>query len=281
MKTAAEFNELTKKGIRTDTGIEACKIWIRKVFKKIIKKEFFIIVATNISELELNEDNKQRLGQVLDRVFNCIEDKDFTGKVGYRIDELIRSSLPSLIRNSLNLNILNGKTFLMQQIIEIQNRVRNSGFGQAMNMESRVQIDGETNFSRNEIQITKDEALIDLAKISSIRWETLAYIKSGCMKGTNFGTVSNLCFEQIGLVNHALASVIGDDASLLGPGYYSKLFRSGDLMFLQVIFELEIFIIYYFCCNKFYKKHPHQHPLATRSSLEPKKGYVDYSRRFY
>ena len=83
-----------------------------------------------------------------------------------------------------------------------------------------------TNFARNKVLITKEEALVDLAKMSSIRWETLAFIKSGCMKGTDFGTVSNPCLEQIGMVNHALASVIGDDASVLEPGYYSKLFRN-------------------------------------------------------
>ena len=99
MKAAAEFNELTRKGVRKDTGVEAFKIWIRKVLQKVIKKEFFIIVATNLSEIELDEENRQRLGSIFDGIFSIAGDSGQESRKGFRIDELIRSFMPSLIRN--------------------------------------------------------------------------------------------------------------------------------------------------------------------------------------
>ena len=58
--------------------------------------------------------------------------------------------------------------------------------------------------------------------MSVIRWETLCFIKGGAMKGKNAGTVTVACFEQSETVEALVASVIGTDAGVLDPGYYSK-----------------------------------------------------------
>ena len=103
-------------------------------------------------------------------------------------------------------------------------RIRGSGAPESLN-KSRVKItDGET-FSNPAASIDYHEELVALIMLSSIRWESMAYVKSGAMKGINHGNVSFACNEQIEAMNEMLAKVIGSDASILEPGYYSSLFR--------------------------------------------------------
>ena len=103
-------------------------------------------------------------------------------------------------------------------------RVRNSG---AFNFNrSRVIINDATVFCSNAPEITSDEVMASLGKLSSLRWDTLAYIKSGATRGTNFGSLTKLCFEQVEKMNEIVASVFGDDPSILEHGFYSRLFRN-------------------------------------------------------
>ena len=108
--------------------------------------------------------------------------------------------------------------------VHIHLRRRNSG---AFNFNrSRVKINDATVYSSNDPQITFDEMIVALGKLSSLRWETLAYIKSGATRGTNFGSLTKLCFEQVEKMNEIVASVFGEDPSILEHGFYSKLFRN-------------------------------------------------------
>ena len=81
-------------------------------------------------------------------------------------------------------------------------------------------------FSSDDPQITFDEVIVSLGKLSGLRWDTLAYIKSGATRGTNFGSLTKLCFEQVEKMNEIVASVLGDDPSILEHGFYSKMFRN-------------------------------------------------------
>ena len=87
-----------------------------------------------------------------------------------------------------------------------------------------MQVDENTIFAKRNPKITFNGTLISLAKLSSVRWETVAFIKSGAMEGTEFGTLSERCYEQYKSFENLVASVIGNDPSVLAPGYYSKLF---------------------------------------------------------
>ena len=103
-------------------------------------------------------------------------------------------------------------------------RIRGTGSPESLN-KSRVKIiEGET-FSNPDATLDYHEELVALIMLSSIRWESMAYVKSGAMKGINYGNVSHACNEQIEAMNEMLAKVIGTDASVLEPGYYSSLFR--------------------------------------------------------
>ena len=81
-------------------------------------------------------------------------------------------------------------------------------------------------FSREFVSLNKIDMLVSLGKISSIRWDTLAFIKGGAMKGTSYGFVSETCYLQKKKANEIISSVLGDDTSVLDPGYYSKRFQS-------------------------------------------------------
>ena len=177
----------------------AYRIWQRIVLKKIIAAEFYPMVSANVSDLDTSYDNRHNFGAIIDGVLEILSEDNEGINIGCRIDDLIRSKLPNLFK------------------------LRNSGFKNFN--KCRVQITDATVFSRSEIDLTEDEVLSSLGKLSSVRYETLAYIKSGAARGPNFGSVTELCYEQIGKMNEIIASVIGDDPSCLDPGYYSNMFR--------------------------------------------------------
>ena len=39
---AKDFDDMTRRGVRTDMGITFFRIWARSIFKLLIKKEFYI-----------------------------------------------------------------------------------------------------------------------------------------------------------------------------------------------------------------------------------------------
>ena len=87
-----------------------------------------------------------------------------------------------------------------------------------------IQRDGASTF-KDIINLTKEEALASLGKFSAIRWETLAFCKSGAAMGVNYGSLSKQCFKQYEESIDIITDVIGDDPTVLEPGYYSKLLR--------------------------------------------------------
>ena len=86
----------------------------------------------------------------------------------------------------------------------------------------RVRMDPKGTIARENPEISKQDLLISLGKMSAVRIDTLCYIKSGAMKGAKAGTVTVACQEQLEIAETLLASVIGDDAGVLEPGNYSK-----------------------------------------------------------
>ena len=86
----------------------------------------------------------------------------------------------------------------------------------------RVKIDENTIFSVEQPLINKQEMLISLGRMSSVRMDTICFIKSGAMKGSKAGTVTIACHEQLEIAETLLSSVIGEDSSVLEPGTYSK-----------------------------------------------------------
>ena len=158
------------------------------------------MVSQNFSELEVSYSNRHNFGVIVDGILDILSEDNEGLNIGCRIDDLIKNHLPELYR------------------------VRNSGF---LNFNrSRVKINVATVFGKERPEISADEILVSLGKLSSLRWETLAYIKSGATRGTNFGTLTDLCHEQVEKMSEIAASVLGEDPSILEPGYFSKLFSS-------------------------------------------------------
>ena len=79
---------------------------------------------------------------------------------------------------------------------------------------------------KDVISLTFEEALASVGKFSAIRWETLAFCKSGAGMGVNYGSLSNKCLKQVEETANLVADVIGDDPSVLEPGFYSVLLRN-------------------------------------------------------
>lgn len=195
-------------GNRNDMCESAFKIWARTVLKKLIAPEFFTMVSANLTDMEMSYSNRHNFGAIVDGALEILSEDNEGINIGCRIDDLIKANLPLLFKT------------------------RNSGF---LNFNlSRVQVDGigitdATVYSRTSIELTFDEVMVSLGKLSSIRWETLAYIKSGATRGTNFGSLTELCFEQVEKMNETVASVVGDNPDVLDPGYYSKLLRNESI----------------------------------------------------
>lgn len=179
---------------------EAYKIWARTVLKKIIDPKYFILVSQNFSEMEVSYSNRHNFGVIVDGIIDMLKEDNDGINIGCRIDDLIKNHLPDLYR------------------------VRNSG---SFNFNrSRVKRNDATVFGKTNPDLDANETLVSLGKLSSIRWETMAYIKSGATRGTNFGSLTDLCFQQVEKMNEIVATVLGEDPSILEPGYFSKLFRT-------------------------------------------------------
>ena len=111
--------------------------------------------------------------------------------------------------------------------------IRKSGFGGRTDR-ARVTHPTDASLFRDNIAITFEEVLANLGKLSAIRWETLAFCKSGAGLGVNYGSLSPKCYKQIEETFKIIADVIGDDPTVLEPGFYSKLFRKvNDLINLN------------------------------------------------
>ena len=101
MDIAKDFNDLTKCGARKDMSEEAYKIWARTVLKKVIKPEFYSMVASNFSDMETSYSNRHNFGVILDGILEILSEDNEGVNIGCRIDDLIRSNLPDLLRQDL------------------------------------------------------------------------------------------------------------------------------------------------------------------------------------
>ena len=189
-------------------GKEAYKIWCRNILKKIVDPNFYINVASNFSEMEVSAATRHNFGQLLDGLFEILKEDNSNVKLGFRIEELVRKFLPELLK------------------------VRMSRSGRRNGKPKVVQRDGASIF-KNVINLTFEEALASLGKFSAIRWETLAFCKSGAAMGINYGSLSQQCFKQYEESINIVADVIGDDPTVLEPGFYSKMLRK----WLVILFE--------------------------------------------
>ena len=90
MKTAADFNTLTRRGLRKDMGNEAFFIFARRILKKVIKRKFYIQCVLNLTQYyDASSDNRQKFGYIIDGIIEILEDDNVNINVGCRIDDLI------------------------------------------------------------------------------------------------------------------------------------------------------------------------------------------------
>ena len=94
----------------------------------------------------------------------------------------------------------------------------------------RITVDANTVFSKDKPLINKQDLLLSLGRISSIRCDTMGFLKGGAMKGSKAGTVTIASLEQYQTAEALLSAVVGNDAGVLEPGHYSKENLSHDYM---------------------------------------------------
>ena len=80
-------------------GLEAFRIWARMFLKKIIKPEYYIMVAINISEMEANSQNRKYFGKIVDQVLDLLEKEKGKVDKADKIDSIIKKYLSLLLRN--------------------------------------------------------------------------------------------------------------------------------------------------------------------------------------
>ena len=203
---AKDFAKMTRDKKRKKMSTEVMKIWMRRMLKKVIKPEYYILVCTNFASLEMTRAERMKFGVMLEellgivggprRIFNIEEDKTVDVAIAKKCDEVIRKNFPSL----LSLDV--------------------EGFPSAK--KRRVRFDEGDTFSLDDPLIDWHDTMISIAQISSIRWDTLCFLKGGAMKkGENRGTLSDKCLEEADKAEDMIMSLLSDP-SIFDPGYYSK-----------------------------------------------------------
>lgn len=115
MEIAKDFNDMTRSGGRKDMSEEAYKIWARSILKKVIKPDFYSMVASNFSEMETSYSNRHNFGIIIDGIFEILSEDNEGVNIGCRIDDLIRNNLPDLFRNGkLYLTIISWRVFFVK-----------------------------------------------------------------------------------------------------------------------------------------------------------------------
>ena len=149
-----------------------------------------------MTDLPNTEANRHRFGKILDSICKLTRGSDMGAPLARAADEAIKQYLPELFKKETNtLGLLK---------------------------EYRIKKDASETFSREVIQVYDADTMNSLGKISSIRWESYAFVKGGAGKGVNYGSLSDSCHEQVKKVEDLAASVLGSDAGVLAPGFYSK-----------------------------------------------------------
>ena len=85
---------------------QAMMIWFRHILKQIIKPEFFIMVSDNLSDIEWNEENKHKMGLVLEGILRLMDGATAGTPNGHMVDAILKEYLPSLLRKSSKTNLI-------------------------------------------------------------------------------------------------------------------------------------------------------------------------------
>ena len=98
LNIAREFTKMTNDKKRKNMSNEAYKIFVRRTFKKIVKKETYTPFAANFSTADVTFENKRRIGKILDAIFNLIEKEGTNQPLGKKCDDIIKEIWPQLLR---------------------------------------------------------------------------------------------------------------------------------------------------------------------------------------
>ena len=98
---AREFTRLTYEGSRKNMSHEAYKIWARRILKKILRPECFIVVAANLSNLEVNSDNRSSFGAAIDDILELKRTSEGKGSMSMAVDGILRKHIGDLLRNDI------------------------------------------------------------------------------------------------------------------------------------------------------------------------------------
>ena len=99
---AREFTRLTYEGNRKNMSHEAYKIWARRILKKILRPECFIIAATNISNMEVNSENRSIFGKAIDNILKLKSKSEGKGgSMSMAVDKILKENLGDILRNDI------------------------------------------------------------------------------------------------------------------------------------------------------------------------------------
>ena len=99
MDVADAFNRMTREKKRKDMGLEAFRIWIRAFLKKLLKTEYYILAASNVMDIQLNEQNRVSIGKMVDEILKVTEGGDMSLESPKKMDAIVKKHFPNLFRN--------------------------------------------------------------------------------------------------------------------------------------------------------------------------------------
>ena len=98
MDVAAAFNKMTQEKKRKDMGAEAFRIWFRKFLKQLLKPEYYILVASNLSDIKLTQENRIAIGKIVDGILDMVDGGDLSLESSKKMDRIIKKHFPNLFR---------------------------------------------------------------------------------------------------------------------------------------------------------------------------------------
>ena len=202
---ASEFNEMTRRGQRKCMSDEFFNIWFRSILKQIIKPERYVLVCKNMEDAIKTPNFKRKCGQFIDALLDSIENYEnaFLGKPtsgnGYKIDDCIRKFLPELLNSHV-------KPF----------STKNEG--------CPLNIALLDTWGRDSIDITREKLVVHIGKFTAVKWERYAFVKGGGAFGENMGKLTKFTYLQMQKADEIASSILGNDAGVLAPHTYSKIF---------------------------------------------------------
>ena len=150
-------------------------------------------------------DFKKKCGQFIDALLDSIENYEDaflgvpTSGNGYKIDDCIRRFLPELLDSHV-------KPFA----------TKNEGCPLDMNLLE--------NWGRDAIEITREKLVVHVGKMFAVNWERYAFVKGGGTFGENIGKLTKFTYDQMKKADEIASSILGNDAGVLAPQSYSKMF---------------------------------------------------------